>query len=385
MERQEERAVGRRLLGHIDGRTTDLAAELFRNKVVNYSDAERARLEREKLFRDQPIFMGLATRLAKTGDYHTEDVAGMPVLMTRAGDGTVNAFANICRHRGAPVAEGCGSARAFTCPYHGWTYDLAGKLLGTTDKVGFAGLDLGTHGLVRLPAAEKHGMLFVRARPGAAEIDVDAHLGALATDFAALRLDTYPLHSTDWVKPRINWKFAIDTFLEGYHIPHLHRKTIGPYFIGNVGTFDAAGLHGRMCVARTSIDQIRGLAEGERSYRPHVISVYQLFPNTIVIWQVDHIEIWRAFPAKSSGRDDPSHCDVEMTIYKPQASDRPDSYWEKNRDIAIRTVMEEDFPLGERMQTGFESGGTEEVIYGRNEPSLVHFHSSIRNALGVDA
>jgi len=112
-----------------------------------------------------------------------------------------------------------------------------------------------------------------------------------------------------------------------------------------------------------------------------VISIYQLFPNSLLIWQVDHIEIWRAFP----GRDEPSRCDVEMTIYKPADSDRSDAYWEKNRDIAIRTVMEEDFPLGERMQIGFESGGTEEVIYGRNEPSLVHFHSSIRNALGVAA
>jgi phenylpropionate dioxygenase-like ring-hydroxylating dioxygenase large terminal subunit len=183
------------------------------------------------------------------------------------------------------------------------------------------------------------------------------------------------------VHPRINWKFAVDTFLEGYHIPHLHRKTIAPYFIGNCGTFDRAGASARMCVARTSIDAVRSAPETERNYRPHVIAVYQLFPNTIVIWQVDHIEIWRAFP----GRDDPSHCDVEMTIYKPQVSDKPESYWEKNRDIAIRTVMDEDFPLGERMQIGFESGGTEEVIYGRNEPSLVHFHTSIRNALGVSA
>ena len=52
-----------------------------------------------------------------------------------------------------------------------------------------------------------------------------------------------------------------------------------------------------MCVARTSIDAVRGVPEGERNYRPHVISIYQLFPNTILIWQVDHIEIWRAFPA----------------------------------------------------------------------------------------
>ena len=381
MNRQEELAVGRRLFGHIDGRTTDLADAMFRNRVSAYSCRERAGLERDRLFRERPIFMGLSTRLPKPGDYLTEDVAGMPVLMTRGADGEVRAFANICRHRGAPVAQGCGNARAFVCPYHGWTYDSMGRLLGTTDKVGFEGLDPAAHGLVPLPAAEKHGMLYVRARPGSEPIDIDAVLGPVAADLAALELAKYPHYSTDRVTPRINWKFAIDTFLEGYHIPHLHRKTIAPYFIGNVGTFDGAGLHGRMCVARTSIDAVRPLPEGERNYRPHVISIYQLFPNTILIWQVDHIEIWRAFP----DRDDTSRSDIEMTIYKPQDTDRSDAYWEKNRSIAIRTVMEEDFPLGERMQIGFESGATEEVIYGRNEPSLVHFHTSIRNALGVAA
>src|SRR5882672_5849603 len=217
MERQEELAVGRRLLGHIDGRTTDLAEALFRNRTVNYSCRERAALERQRLFRERPIFMGLSTRLAKAGDYVAEDVAGMPVLMTRGADGEVTAFANICRHRGAPVAQGCGNARAFTCPYHGWTYDAAGKLLGTTDKVGFAGLDLASHGLVRLPAVEKHGLMFVRPKPMAtgenAVVDIDAGLGPLAADLAALKLETYPLFSTDRVNPRINWKFAIDTFL----------------------------------------------------------------------------------------------------------------------------------------------------------------------------
>src|SRR5262245_26463623 len=194
MQRPEELAVGRRLLRHIDGRTTDLAEAMFRNQVTAHSCRERAKLERERLFRDQPIFMGLATRLAGPGSYLAEDVAGMPVLMTRDATGMVHAFANICRHRGAPVAPRCGAARAFVCPYHGWTYDLAGRLLGTTDKVGFAGFDAVSHGLVRLPAAQRHGMLFVRPRPQrdahSAEIDADAGLGALADDLAALRLDT---------------------------------------------------------------------------------------------------------------------------------------------------------------------------------------------------
>ena len=65
MDRQEELAVGRRLLGHIDARTTDLADAMFRNKVINYSSRERAELERDKLFRERPIFMALSMRLAK--------------------------------------------------------------------------------------------------------------------------------------------------------------------------------------------------------------------------------------------------------------------------------------------------------------------------------
>ena len=155
-------------------------------------------------------------------------------------------------------------------------------------------------------------------RARAPTIDVDAGLGPLAADLAALKLDTYPMFSADRVAPRINWKFAIDTFLEGYHIPHLHRKTIAPYFIGNCGTFDGAGLHGRMCVA-THLDRRRARAcpranatTGRTSSRSTSSS-----PTPSLIWQVDHIEIWRAFP----GRDDASRCDVEMTIYKPADSD----------------------------------------------------------------
>ena len=271
--RQEELAVGRRLLGHIDGRTTDLADDMFRNRVSAYSCRERASLERERLFRERPIFMGLSTRLPKPGDYLTEDVAGMPVLMTRGADGEVRAFANICRHRGAPVAQGCGNARAFVCPYHGWTYDLAGKLLGTTDKVGFAGIDLASHGLVRLPAAERHGMLFVRPKPVQPGESVDdRHRLPISARWrpTSPRSGSRPIRCSRPIAshPRINWKFAIDTFLEGYHIPHLHRKTIAPYFIGNCGTFDGAGLHGRMCVARTSIDGVRARARGRAQLPP---------------------------------------------------------------------------------------------------------------------
>ena len=387
MERQQELAVGRRLLGHIEGQTTDMSEALFRNRVDAYSCPQRATAEREALFRSQPLFMGLSSRIAKPGDYVAEEIAGMPVLLVRNRDGKVGAFANVCRHRGAPVAEGCGNARAFSCPYHGWTYDLAGHLVAITDKVGFAGLDLAAHGLTRLPVGEKHGMIFARARPlqsgESAEIDVDALLGAWAADFAAWKFGDYLLYSVDRVTPKLNWKFAIDTFLESYHIQHLHQRTISPYVLSNVATFDASGLHARACFARKSIEKTRQVAEGERNFLPHVIAIYQLFPNSLIIWQLDHVEIWRAFP----GKDGAASSDIEMTLYipEPATTEKARLHWDKNRDIAIRTVLEEDFPLGERMQIGFQSGATEEVIYGRNEPSLVHFHSAIKTALAQAA
>jgi len=196
-----------------------------------------------------------------------------------------------------------------------------------------------------------------------------------------LRLDTYSMFSADRINPRINWKVAIDTFLEGYHIPYLHQKTIAPYFIGNCGTFDSAGPHGRMCLGLPSLKDLRDISESQRNYRQHLFPIYQLFPNTILIWQADHVQFWRAFP----GRDNPSCCDVEMTIYKPTDSNSSDADLEANRDIILRTVIEEDFLLSERMQVGFESGAIDEVLYGRNEPALVHFHASIRSALGIAA
>ena len=212
------------------------------------------------------------------------------------------------------------------------------------------------------------------AQAGAAgeriELDVDSGLGPLAADLAALGLETYPMFSADRVNPRINWKFAIDTFLEGYHIPHLHRKTIAPYFLSNGATFD-----GRACTAAlldADLDRERRAA----CPRPSAISCRTSSRSTSSSPTPDHLagrscrDLARLSGARrrrpQRRRDDDLHA---------RRHDRPDAYWEKNRDIAIRTVMEEDFPLGERMQIGFELGGTEEVIYGRNEPSLVHFHA----------
>jgi phenylpropionate dioxygenase-like ring-hydroxylating dioxygenase large terminal subunit len=84
--------------------------------------------------------MGFASEWAAAGAFRTDSYAGVPILIVRGRDGELRAFLNVCRHRGAQVAQGCGQARVFSCPYHAWTYDLSGKLMGVPDERCFAGI-----------------------------------------------------------------------------------------------------------------------------------------------------------------------------------------------------------------------------------------------------
>ena len=89
--------------------------------------------------------------MPRPGDWLTHDYAGMPILLVRRDDGSLGAFLNVCRHRGARVvAEGCGTRRKdFPCPYHGWTYGLDGSLIARPDEASFAAAERATHGFAR--------------------------------------------------------------------------------------------------------------------------------------------------------------------------------------------------------------------------------------------
>lgn len=378
MKRETQLELARVLHAHARNGSTDLAPEAFRNPVSAYSDAGRAQLERDRLFRGQPLFAGLSCRLAAPGDYLTEEIAGIPVLLVRGQDGTLRAFANICRHRGAPVAAGCGKARSFACPYHGWTYTLEGRLAGIPEEASFPGVDKGANGLLPLPAGERHGMIFVRLSPGGTAIEVDSHLSGLGDELGAYGLERYSYFASQTMTPAINWKFGIDTFLEAYHLPALHRKTVAPLIRGNLGSFAPFGDHGRLTFARHSSAAWDDKPDSAWEVLAHIVVVYRLFPNTIVVFQSDHLETWRMLPGET-----PDKSVIEFALYAPEppATDKARAYWQKNYDLAIKTVLDEDFALGERMQRGFMSGLQSEVIYGRNEPALIHFHQRLQAAL----
>lgn len=379
MKRETQLELARVLQAYVKGRETALAPEIFRNPVAAYGDPERLRRERERLYLRMPLFLTMSCRLREEGDYFADEIAGVPVLAVRGRDGMLRAFANICRHRGAPVASGCGRTRKFSCPYHGWTYGLDGKLKGIPDERSFTGVDREKSGLLPLPVGERHGMIFVRLAPGGPlEIDVEGFLAGLGEDFGSYGFESYSYFSSQVLAPRINWKFGVDTFLESYHLPALHRATVAPLIRGNTGAFDAFGDHARLTMLRYSAAEWDGQADGDWNVLANILPIYRLMPNSIIVFQSDHLETWRVLPI------DVDRTLVEFALYipEPPATDKARVYWQKNYDLAIRTVLDEDFALGEKMQRGFMSGLQAEVVYGRNEPALIHFHQRLRTLLG---
>ena len=366
MKRETQLRLAHSLQAYAREGTTALAPEIFRNPVAAYGDSQRLKLEREKLYLRMPLFLTMSCRLREPGDYIAEEIAGVPVLAVRGRDGTLRAFANICRHRGAPVATGCGRTRVFSCPYHGWTYALDGKLAGIPDERSFTGIDKATQGLMPLPVGERHGMIFVRLSPGEPlEVDVDGFLAGLGEEFGSYGFANYSFFASETLTPRINWKFGVDTFLESYHLPALHRATVAPLIRGNTGAFDAFGAHGRLTMLRYSASRMGRQARGR-------LGCSREHPADLPADAEQHHRVPVRSPRDlaDAARRAPDRCAVEFTLYAPEppATDKARAYWQKNYDLAVRTVKDEDFALGEKMQRAFMSGLQAEVVYGRNEP-----------------
>jgi phenylpropionate dioxygenase-like ring-hydroxylating dioxygenase large terminal subunit len=379
MQRQDQLEQARRLFGYLDTHTTAMAPGVYRNPVSDYTCPRQLARERELFFQRGPLNIGLSCLLPSAGDFMTHDFSGIPILLVRHEDGRLRAFLNVCRHRGSRVADGCGKgARRFTCPYHAWTYRTDGALIGRPDDRSFAEIEKSSLGLRELPAVEKYGMIWVSPTPSAG-FDVDALLGGLERDLAAYRLETYYHYETRGLRRRMNWKIVVDTFLESYHLPVLHKATIDPILHGNLGTFDAYGRNLRMIIARRTIDKLRAMPESEWNLIPYSGVICVLFPNTVFVMQGDHVETWHVFPA-GSGIDE---CQMYVSLYTPEEprTESARRHWDRNMDLLMATVEKEDFPLGEGIQRGFCSGAQDAILFGRNEPSLQHFHKSVKEAL----
>lgn len=380
MKQQTQVELATRVLDFIDRRGTELADEVFLNPVDTYTSEEQLAREREIFFRQSPLLHCMSTQISEAGDYVADDLSGTPILVVRGEDGVARAMLNMCRHRGARLKEGSGTCeRAVTCPYHAWTYSFEGKLRMVAPPAGFPGIAASDRNLVMLPCVERHGFIWVHPQPGG-KIDEAALLGGMDDEIASYNFAGYTHHATRRVTKAMNWKLVIDTFMETWHVGTLHRNTVAPIFQPAVNVFDAFGPNGRLIIPRRNITELKTMPTAEWDFLPRTAVVYTVLPNSLIVWQGDHLEVWRSFPGGHAGE-----CIAEASLYipRPVETEREKRYWDKNMDLLLRTVEEEDFPVCEGIQKGCERAGQDYLTFGRNEPALIHFHRQIRAQLGL--
>jgi phenylpropionate dioxygenase-like ring-hydroxylating dioxygenase large terminal subunit len=381
MDRAWQLALLDRIMNHRQAGTTDLVPASYRQPVEQYLSESRAACELDRLFRSSPVLACLTADLAKPGDFLTLTIADVPLVLTRAADGVVRAFRNVCRHRGSQVASGRGTAeKVLTCPYHAWSYRLDGSLAGVTHRQGFDDVDKSCMGLSEVAAAEAHGFVFIRL-DGHDPIDVDGWLDGVQHELAGFGLEHYHHVETRSNYRRINWKLTFDTFCEVYHIQSLHRTTIAPLIMSSASLFDAHGPHGRVLAPRWSIAELDDQPRDSWDLLPHATLIYLLAPNSVFVYQQDHAELWQIFPA-----GDPDHSTMLIHLYAPEepTTEKARTYWRKNMDLLMQVTDTEDFIMCEQIQSSFRSGAQESIVFGRNEPGLIHFHRSLDRLLELE-
>ena len=374
----------RRALDLLEREDTTREDDVYLSPVDSYICPDWLALEKQTLFKDYPLLVAFSCDLPKTGDFITNDETGVPLLVVRGRDGGISAFYNTCRHRGAKLATGCGRAQGgLICPYHAWTYDLDGQLKVIPDEVSFPGVNKAEHSLVTLPVVEKYGMIWVCPTPGKT-FDIDTQLGGLDSglvdDLKAYEFQNYHPYAQRRLHRKMNWKLMLDTFLEPYHFAPLHPTTVGPLIHHNLCLLDTYGQNLREALIRKSIDGLRDQPEESWDFPLHSAIVYLLFPNAGLVMQRDHVELWRSYPVA----DKPDECIVLMDYYIPEPAETQSAkdHWERNMDLAVRTVLEEDIPGVEGMQVGLASGAMTHSTFGRSEPALIHFEREIARSIG---
>jgi len=189
-----------------------------------YTNIDLYSLELQTVFTNSWQLAARIDQLERPGQFVATDVGTEPVVIVRGADNVLRGFFNVCRHHAAAVmTEPEGTVPQLRCPYHGWTYSLAGELKGTPDFNGVCNFDREKNGLAPVEIAEWENWVFVRlAKSG---LQLDEFLGRNLID----QITPLKLNDLHWLERRhyqfdCNWKVFVDNYLDGgYHVPYLHK------------------------------------------------------------------------------------------------------------------------------------------------------------------
>ncbi|MDP6916953.1 MAG: aromatic ring-hydroxylating dioxygenase subunit alpha [SAR86 cluster bacterium] len=374
------------------------AGGIIQNPSNTYTCEERFEKEWNTFFKDYPQIVGMTGDLPEPGTFFTREDFGIPLLATRDEKGNFKAFANVCAHRGVIVEnEAKGKKVKFSCPFHGWTYNNSGKLIGFPKPDHFGEIDKSCYGLTELPCLEKYGFLWVHPSPKG-EIDLDKLFDKrLKDDLEAWGFQNLVLTHEEEYITEMNWKLAIDTFGETYHFSVLHKDTLFNEFHGNVQMFDTFKRNARLTLCTRNIDAMKLEPEENWHICKGAFPVYYFFPNIILNVSGEGIILVREYPLDKSPHRSVSkvsfyfwpHVIENLKELGIDPSNIEENDTAQANDIHPYSgfgaiIRDEDYVAAAASHKGLRAGTLDFMTFGKNEPALHHYHNTYREALGLD-
>ncbi|MFK8399883.1 aromatic ring-hydroxylating dioxygenase subunit alpha [Pseudomonas sp. BGr12] len=192
-----------------------------------YSDPLIFEREKKSIFSDDWFFLAPVNDVAHHGDYVSVDVAGEPLLLTRAKDGKVRVMSRVCRHRHMVIVEGSGNRSSFTCPYHSWTYKADGELIGAPLMDQVPGFEKKDCGLRTLRTEIWNGLVFCTMSETATPLHTQ--LTSLDSRFEPYQFAEWTTELVYSEEIKANWKIIVENATESYHHLGAHKNTLEHY------------------------------------------------------------------------------------------------------------------------------------------------------------
>jgi choline monooxygenase len=343
-----------------------------------YTDPGMLVREKEKIFRRTWQLVGTLTQacgevngaqrtIADPESFFTVDVAGEPVVITRDKSGTLRAFSNVCRHRAGPIAQGAGCKHVLQCAYHGWTYTLDGRLIGTPEIDGVAFFDRSEFGMAPLRVESWQQFIFVNFDADAPALST--YLGDITEQAKDFDFENLALTERRDYLVNCNWKVYIDNYLDAYHIPVVHPGLMKEIDYPRYRT-ETYRYHSQQL---GPVREVRPGDTTDRVYPPGVglkeALYFWVFPNLMLNFYPDNIQTNLIVPL--------SH-DKTLTIFEWYFHDATSAKSKERAQKAIgfsEVVQQEDIHICEAVQRGLNSALYDRGRYSvKRENGVHHFH-----------
>jgi phenylpropionate dioxygenase-like ring-hydroxylating dioxygenase large terminal subunit len=352
-----------------------------------YTDPHILEIEQARIFRrtwqlvgtlDQSCgeVNGAKRTISDPESFFTADVSGEPVIIVRDKEGTLRAFSNVCRHRAGPITLGSGCKNVLRCQYHGWTYTLDGRLIGTPDVDGFEFFDRSTMGMVPLRCEVWEQFIFVNFDQNAEPLA--AFLGQIPQQARGFAFEGLHLAERRDYVINCNWKVYVDNYLEGYHIPIAHPGLMREIDYAQYRT-DTFRYYSQQFAP---IRALKPDDAGERAYAPGTNTLQEalyfwIFPNLMLNIYPDNI---------STNLIVPINHEKTLTIFEWFFHDVSSQRVRERIQKAVTfsdEVQQEDILLCENVQRGLRSSTYDRGRYSvKRENGVHHFHMLLAEFLG---